>query len=79
MQLKQKGLTNHQQSEIDFVDPSHGLSSMLFDHCLRLKFFEPELDLFAEFQHNNPSIMHSNASQRQSCALLLWRNPKHFT
>jgi len=57
------------------VDPDLGVESVVYTRDAVLKFFAPELQLFAELQNNKPSVMHGKEYQRKTYALLLQRNP----
>ncbi|MGE3624253.1 MAG: class I SAM-dependent methyltransferase [Bdellovibrionales bacterium] len=58
------------------VDPANGIPSLLFDRDHIIRFFGPELDLYAEIHHNKPSAMHGRLYKRSTYALLFQVNPK---
>lgn len=55
------------------ADPGNGIESILFTRRHVLKFFEPELCLYAELHNTKPSDMHGESYSRDTYALMLQR------
>ena len=57
------------------LDPVNGIESVLFTRKGVVKFFAPELSIFAEIHNNQPVMRHGEVTVRDTYALLLGRNP----
>ncbi len=76
--LKPPILDDDGAAEEIVTDSASRIESVLYNREGVVKFFAPELEVFAELKNTKPIERHGKAYERETYALLFRRNPRHL-